>query len=159
MKKILATLCILLLISACSNKEKALYEEGLSLYKSYWTVILDQEHYQSSSNLFNIEASIADGEYVVIVDQARIAMYDVEIMVIENAADFSTEKMMPSSGIFESIDYDLIPNQTRENTQFVGGFRLVGESTDDLTVQVMVSWKNLAKTETVREFFEFELVQ
>lgn len=156
MKKTILMLISVLLLTACSGK-KALHKEKLELYQSYWTVIQDQETYLKESQHFGIRAELDEnGDYAVIVDKARVAMMDVEILVIENQGPFQTEKMMPSAGIFEDA-IDLVPNQSKPESDFKAGIKVGGTAELPLTLHVLVSWKSLTDNENYREFFEFEL--
>lgn len=156
MKKILSLTLVLMLLTACGSGKKALYKEKLDLYQSYWMVIQDQETYQSTSDYFTIEVHYTEGVYEVVLDKARVAMNNVEILAIENEGAFQTEKMMPSAGIFED-PIDLIPNQSKPDSDFKAGIRIVGESVAPLSLHVMVSWRSLSTNEVHREFFEFQV--
>lgn len=153
MKKLISFALVLLLLTGCSNS-KGLQKQKLELYQSYWTVIQDQETYLSESQYFNIELNYEDEFYDIILDDARVAMMDVEILVIENEGTFQTEKMMPSAGIFED-PVDLIPNQSKPDSDFKAGIKVGGEATAPLQLNVMVSWRSLSSNEVHREFFEF----
>ncbi len=153
MKKVTLMIMTLFLLSACSNKN-ALQQEKLDLYQSYWTVIQDQETYQSESSNFTISASYDAGSYEVIIDQARVAMNSVQVLVVENDDAFQTEKMMPSAGIFED-PVVLIPNQSKPDSNFKAGIKLVGENTTPLKINVLVAWQSVGTSELHREFFEF----
>lgn len=171
MKKISLIVLVLFLLSACGSKKAAVYEEKVKLYQSYWNTIQDQPKYQKSSSNFSIVATIeaiekvadeaSDGEglsafkYDVIVDAARIAMYDVEILVVEGEEAYQDEKMMPSLGIFDDSTYHLIPNQSRHEKGYQSGFKLSGENdTSDLKLHIIVTWKNYTRSESFKEFFE-----
>lgn len=156
MKKLLSLTLVLFLLTACSSGKNALYKEKLDLYQSYWTVIQDQETYQSSSEYYTITVEYSKGAYSVTLDNARVAMMDVEILAIENEGVFQTDKMMPSAGIFEE-PIDLIPNQSKPDSDFKAGIRVNGESSGPLTLHVMVSWRSLSSNEVHREFFEFHV--
>ncbi len=157
MKKVLSFLLVLLLVTACGNSKDALKKEQMDLYQSFWTVIQDQEGFQSSSSSFTIKANYAEGKYEVVIDQARLAMTDVKVLVIENDALPSKDKVnMPSAGIFED-SVDMIPNQTQEGTQFASEVRLSNSATAPVKLNILVQWRSLSTNEIVREFFEFNL--
>lgn len=161
MKKIGILVLVLILLQGCSSKS-SLYEEKVKLYKSYWSAILDQNKYQKSSSNFSIKAAIApletgQFEYTVIIDNARVAMYDVEILVLENDDAYHEDKMMPNSGILNEGVYHMIPNQSRTDHEYQSGFRLVGEfEEEDLTLHVLVSWKNFSRNASFKEYFEIK---
>lgn len=162
MKKIGLIILASLVLVGCSGRGSALYEEKVKLYQSYWSTILDQNKYQSSSNNFSIHAVMnpVEGKYQydVIVDKARVAMYDIDILVLENDDPYHDEKMMPSLGIFNDATYHLIPNQSRPEKDYQTGFKLSGESDESqLTLYIMVSWKNYSQNTTFKEYFELNV--
>ena len=162
MKKIGLLVLVLLVLQGCTSNSAALYEEKVKLYKSYWSSILDQNKYQKSSSNFSIKAAIAPletggFEYTVILDNARVAMHDVEILVLENDDAYHEDKMMPNSGILNEGVYHLIPNQSRTDQEYQSGFRLVGKSDEeDLTLHILVSWKNFPRNASFKEYFEIK---
>lgn len=161
MKKILIILSLSFLLVACGGRGTAAYEEKVKLYQSYWLAIQDQTKYKTASDNFSIAAEIAlDGDkyrYDVIVDKARVAMYDVEILVLENDDPYHDEKMMPSLGVFNDDEYHMIPNQARSESPYQSGFKLSGDTDDKgLTLHIMVSWKNYNRSTTFKEYFEMK---
>lgn len=162
MKKIGLIILVSLILTGCSGKEAAVYQEKVKLYQSYWSSILDQNKYQKSSSNFSISADIGTLEggyqYNVIVDKPRVAMYEVEMLVIENEDPYQDVKMMPSLGIFDESVYHMIPNQVRAEKGFQKGFKLSGETTDgEITLHVLVSWKNQSRSVISKEYFELTL--
>ena len=66
--------------------------------------------------------------------------------------------MLPSVGIFDE-PVNLIPNQIRTEKNFREGIALSRQELkeDEVTIQVMVVWKNYTKLDSFKEVFEFEL--
>ena len=158
MKKLLLIFISLLLIVGCSSKEDKLDKASLERYESYWEAIKNQENYRSDSDNFSIEAILSGDEYSIVVDEPRRAMYDVQIMAIENEDDFNLDIMMPTIGVLDKETYNLIPNQSNKENLFLEWFLLSGEVDSlPLKVEVMVLWKNYNRTEETREYFEFVL--
>lgn len=163
MKKISILILILFLIQGCSITEKKERNDSVELYHTYYNAILDQDKFSKDSPYFSISASIDEvkDEYVyeVIVDDAKIAMYDVKILVVENQKQYDKEnKMMPSAGIFDDKTYKLIPNQSRTEEGYVSGFQLLGELDEDhVDLDILVIFTDYRKLETYREFIEFTL--
>lgn len=160
-KKSLKTILILftLFLTSCSKKE--LIEENLITYETHWNTILNTSSFLSNSNNFDIEAELfkTDNvyEYVIVVDNPQTAMYEVEIVVIEDKKNYSSmEEMLPSAGIFEN-SFNLIPNQVRNDKGFKEGAALVRQNykEDTVNLQVLVAWKNYTRLESFREVFEF----
>lgn len=162
MKKIILSCLTILLLVGCSNQDK-IDADALLQYELYWNSIINETTYLSSSRNFSIEAEIdktSEGyEYYVVVDEPKIAMYDVKIMVIENRERFDEfDRMLPSVGIFDAR-FNMIPNQVRTDKNYREGAVLVRQKLTEpaLSIQVMVTWQNYTKLDTFKEFFEFEL--
>ncbi|AYV34908.1 membrane lipoprotein lipid attachment site-containing protein [Erysipelothrix rhusiopathiae] len=161
MKKLFLVLLSMFLLTGCSVNEKKLYTEKLKRYESYWNAINDNDRFVESSRFFDISATIEKHEdlyvYGVVVDKPKIAMYGVEIVVLENNEDYHADKMMPTAGIFDS-EYNLVPGQVRKDRNYMGGISLAGEvDVPEVTLNVLVSWRNNTKLETQREFVQFKL--
>ena len=161
MKKFLTLIVLALLVTGCSFGEKSLYAEKVKRYESSWKAILDQDKFVASSPYFNVKATMGkkgDGYvYEIVVDQPRISLYEVEVVVVANNEPYNKETMMPSAGIFDG-QYSMIPNQTDTEKSFVGGFQLNGETSQStVNLKILVSWKDYSHLETTREFLEFNL--
>lgn len=163
MKKILTITLILLVLVGCNSEETKAQKEQLSQYETYWNSLLNESQFQSSSRNFDIEVEFkktgSHFEYYVIIDNPKIAMYDVEVLVIENRESFDGfDKMLPSVGIFDE-PVNLIPNQIRTEKNFREGIALSRQelNDDEVTIQVMVVWKNYTKLDSFKEVFEFDL--
>mgnify|MGYP007126630460 FL=1 len=65
---------------------------------------------------------------------------------------------MPSAGILEKNPYNMIPNQSRQNKNYVNGFQLLGEvDKDAVNIQMLVVFNDYRKLNVHREFLEFDL--
>lgn len=162
MKKITLLMLCLVLLAGC-NAAKKRDRESMNLYETYWKSLLNETQFLKESRNFNIEVDFIkepDGfEYYITVDQPRTAMYDVEIMVIENAESFSvSEEMLPSAGIFEQ-KFNMIPNQVRNESNYKEGAILARQElqSDEISLRVLVTWKNYTKLDSFKEVFEFDL--
>ena len=163
MKKILLIFVTAMLLQGCSFSDKKLYKEKVVQYESYYNSILNNDKFDTSSPYFEINADIAkvDGGYAyeIIVDEAKVAMYDVKIMVVENQKDYNDEeRMMPSAGIFDEQVYNVIPNQARVEKSYMSGFQLLGEiDQPEVELEILVVFNDYRKLNTYREFIEFDL--
>lgn len=163
MKKITLILLATLLLQGCSFSDKKQYKEKAGQYESYYKSILNNDKFESTSPYFAIKADIAkiDGGYAyeIIVDDAKVAMYDVKIMVVENQKDYNDEeRMMPSAGIFDEQVYNVIPNQSRVEKGYMSGFQLLGEiDQPEVNLEILVVFNDYRKLNTYREFIEFNL--
>lgn len=156
MKKTIILCLALVLLSACSNSNNTLNKEHMDRYQSFWTVIEDQESYLSESTFYSIKASYEDGKYAVTINNARVAMMNIEVVIIENNSVFDSETIMPSSGIFEEA-LNLIPNQSKEESNFRSEIQIGRESSLPQKLNVLVQWRSLSTNEIHREIFEFNL--
>lgn len=163
MKKIILILTSVLLLQGCSFSDKQNYSKKVEQYESYYQTVLDNDKFSDNSPYFSIKVEMdkVDEGYVyeIIVDDAKIAMYDVKIMVVENRKDYSEEdKMMPTAGIFDDQIYNVIPNQSRIEKGYMSGFQLLGETNEDtINLEVLVIFNDYRKLNTYREFLEFDL--
>lgn len=108
----------LLLISGCSKKDpNQISTEKMQLYTAYYKSIMEMDRFQEKSDFYDLEVvmnQLPDGtyRYYVILDSPRVAMVDVEMLVVDAAVDYSqTSVIAPSVGLLENEDYSLIPNQ------------------------------------------------
>jgi hypothetical protein len=163
MKKVLPILFVMILMSGCSNSAQ-LDQIKIDTYKSMYTDILNASDFKITSEFFSIEASLTDlGDssyrYDVIIDEANVAMYDVDILVIQDDGSLViSDKMMPSIGIFEDITYYMIPNQVNTLAHYVKGLALNGVSESlPVRLKVLVKWKDDLNKPFI-EYFDFNLV-
>jgi hypothetical protein len=162
MKK-LGLICLICLLSACQTTTQ-MDAAKTNLYKTYYTDIFNQADFTQSSEYFEISASrqvVTTNTYRfdVIIDQAKVAMYDVEILVIlDNGSLTISDTMMPSVGIFEDDTYNMIPYQSNNASNYVKGFGLNGLSSETIThLKVLVMWKDSTKVTQFKEYLEFIL--
>ena len=163
MRKYVIGVLICLLLAGC-NQSDIVLKEKYETYKLHYQSILNTTQFKTSSENFSIEASlvkITDGQYRydVFVDEPKIAMHDVEILVIvDNGLLLVSDKMMPSVGLFEDESYRLIPYQVDVDLGYHKGFNLNGiVDTDKINLKVVVMWKDYFEIKTEREYFSFDL--
>ena len=152
----------LLLISGCSKKDpNQISTEKMQLYTAYYKSIMEMHRFQDKSDFYDLEVvmnQLPDGtyRYYVILDQPRVAMVDVEMLVVDAAVDYSqTSVIAPSVGLLENEDYSLIPNQVYPELGYVKGLMASGETTSPIvSLNVMVLWKDYAKLKESREYLQ-----
>lgn len=162
MKKITILITLILLLTACSSSE--VVDPQYEVYKTTYQNILNTTSFSQTSNNFNIEVSLvridsAKYRYDVFVDEAKIAMYDVEILaIVDEGLLMISDQMMPSIGIYGNQEYALIPFQVNAELGYVEGFNLNGMINDaSAVIKVQVIWKDYFKIRTYKENFEFEV--
>ena len=161
MRKLLLALFILISASACQSAAQKQSAINLQRYNAYYNAILNNEKFQNSSDYYYISTimnKLSDTEYRydVIVDNPRIAMYHVEILVIENNKSLEvSDLVMPSVGIFETKEYNMVPFQINLKSGFTEGFGLSGTvKTPTTNLKVLVLWYDYAKVTQKREYFD-----
>lgn len=162
MKKMMTCLLALMMLCGCKQQdENIVSEEKLAKYSSYYRTVLENENFESGSRYFDIYAEFHKSEedsviYYVYVDNAQIAMYDVEVIAIENMEPYQESQMMPTKGIFEDQKFSMIPYQYNVNAGYVKGFAISGDvDAKDVQLNIMVTWKDSTRLNVSREFFEF----
>jgi hypothetical protein len=162
MKRIWMILLSLILLSACTND--AQLEAKYEAYRSSYQSLLNATSFLDKSNHFSIEAKLTDlgsGQYRydVYIDEAQIAMYDIEILVIvDQGLLVISDEMMPSIGIYDDLEYAMVPYQIHRDEGYVKGFNLNGISTTKpIVLKMSVSWKDYFKIRSYKEIFSFEL--
>jgi hypothetical protein len=164
MKKIILVLLLLVWASACQSTAQKQYATNLQRYNAYYTAILNNDKFLGNSENFDISTimnKLSDNEYRydVIIDNPRIAMYDIEILVIENDKSLEiSSQVMPSVGLFESKEYNMVPYQINLKSGYSEGFGLSGTvSTANIKLKVMVLWHDYAKVTQKREYFDLNV--
>ena len=162
MKKMMTCLLTLMMLCGCKQQdENIVSEEKLAKYSSYYRTVLENENFESGSRYFDIYAEFHKSEedsviYYVYLDNAQIAMYDVEVIAIENMEPYQESQMMPTKGIFEDQKFSMIPYQYNVNAGYVKGFAISGDvDAKDVQLNIMVTWKDSTRLNVSREFFEF----
>lgn len=161
MRKILIMLICFFILSGCAMlTEENIEKDSLQKYETYLTSLIEQDRFLDGSYYFTISAvfnPLEDGKvrYDVFIENAQVAMYSVEILVIENTAKRTDTTIYPCVGIFEQEDYTMVPFQKNESQGFVEGFQLTGISDQQQpTLNILVTWKDYAKLNTYREFIK-----
>lgn len=164
MKKLLICLSVFnMFLCGCINFTDNATQEKLEEYETYYDIIYENTKFLASSDNFNIDiemSQVPDGtyRYAIVVDDPKIAMYDVIMMAIEGNVPFvETTQMMPSLGIFED-ESSLIPGQVNVSQGIAKGLVISGESKDsEIDLQILVQYKNSKRSKQTREFFSFHV--
>lgn len=153
-------LLVILLLTSCSNNASSVKEaENFTRYQAYYTSIFDNDRFIREPNNYNLEVVFTKIDnkyrYDVIIDEPIIAMYDVEVMVIENDQPFEhTDKMMPSFGVFERNETNMIPYQVDTEKGYAKGIVVSGLiDVSVVELKIMIGWRDYSKLNSYREFF------
>lgn len=162
MKKMMTCLLVLLMVCGCKKQDNnTISEEKLAKYASYYRAVLENENFEAASRYFDIYVDFHKADdgtviYYVYLDNAQIAMYDVEVIAVENMNPYQETDMMPTKGIFEDQKFSMIPYQYNVNAGYVKGFAISGDvNAEQVQLNVMVTWKDSTRLNVSREFFEF----
>lgn len=163
MKKILILLFSLFLLIGCNKNSEEYSQEKLAMYGSYYKAVLENTKFEQVPVNFNLTYEVTqknDGSYLyyLFVDMPKIAMYDVEMIVLEGLNDYSGSDMQPTFGVFDETEFNMIPYQVNTEKGFVKGFVVSGDVQDlKGKLYAMVTWKDLTRLNQMREFVEVTL--
>ncbi len=160
MKKLLILLVVLFTLTGCSKINRQIEEEKYNSYLTSYKAILEAENKLESSDFYNIELVVNQlndevYRYDIIIDEPRIAMYDIKALAVIDGIilDVDTENMMPSIGIMDDGNINMIPYQVNREMNYVEGIDLSLLSTSDkLNISVIVDWKINSKDKSYREY-------
>lgn len=158
MKKLLLILSIMLLCGCQQDGREAADPD--QRYSYLIEMIEENERFATSSNYFDIAVDmtrIASGyRYYIIVDEPRIAMYDIEMIAIEEGVDYRN-RMAANVGIFEQKEYNMVPNQANSEKGFVKGIVASGVSDkSETTLYIFVQFHNADYSSSHGEFFKLD---
>lgn len=161
MKRLLLVLCTLLLVTACSFDNRKTKDDQMKRYTSLIQSTLDNDKFTQTSKSFTIQAKIEKTgdvyEYEVSIDKPKYALYNLEVVAVENNSSETDDKIMPSVGVFDG-PYTLIPNQSRIDAGYLKGVGVKGEVAEpELNLKLTVSWRSDSASKEHKEFFEFNL--
>lgn len=151
---------LLVLLVGCTNDINSIVEEqNFSRYQAHYISIFDNDRFIRESSQYELSVVFTQVEnkyrYDIIIDNPIIAMYDIEVMVVENDISFErANKMMPNFGIFETGEINMIPYQVDVEKNYVKGIVVSGlVDVPVVELKIMVSWKDYSKLNSFREFF------
>ncbi|MGN1405150.1 MAG: hypothetical protein ACI4WM_02665 [Erysipelotrichaceae bacterium] len=158
MKKIFLSLVLIIGLFGCSDSNSAAQTKYYDMLK----LISEREEFLSSSENFTVSAEISNisqgrYRYFVTVDNPRIAMYEVEILAIEEGKEYINE-VAANAGVLLDEVYNMIPNQSDVSRGYISGINISGETSNEHPVlYVLVQWHNKELTIVSREYFRIEL--
>lgn len=162
MKKFFIVLICLILLTGC-GKNNTISDSYNDKYLDLIDMLNSNVEFKDSSELFSITKEISqttDGyRYFIVIDNPKIAMYNIEAVAIEKNVDYSTT-MAANAGIFEGEYYSLIPNQTNVDDGYVKGVS-ISALTDNPTptLYLLVQWHNKDLSITNRQFIKVDFSQ
>ena len=153
MKKVLLCLLLLFTLSACKQGNSSSDDDK---YLDYCSLLAEHSGFAAKSEFFDVSTDITaiEGGYrfYIIIDNPKVAMYNVEAIAIEDGVDYS-KTMAANIGIFEDNRYTMIPNQANPEQGFVKGISISGISgRSEPHLKLMVQWDSKDLSVTNREF-------
>ena len=121
-------------------------------------VLLNHKDFLDKSEFFDVSYDITkidDGyRFYVIIDNPKIAMYNIEAIALEKGFDYKN-KMAANIGVFEDEGYNIVPNQINVERRYVKGINISGVSQNRNTIlYLLVQWNNKDFSTTSREFIK-----
>lgn len=162
MKRInLFLVMLLFLITGCWNND-AQDKEKVKNYKAYVDSVMKHGD-EVSSNIpfdYNVEiVKLKNGtyRYDITIDNAKVAMYNVEVLAVDKENITTENDMFPNAGILDDDPIHMIPNQTNTDKGYHKGIVLSGISEKDtFKINVLVSFKDYAKLKQTRVYFTLD---
>ena len=161
MRKLIWITVICLLLCGCNAKKSgesdstAKYEDMIELVNSYDSFI-------EKSDYFDVDwevTKLSNGGYrfYVVIEKAKIAMYDVEAIAVEKGVDY-TNFMAANVGVFEEKHYAMIPNQANADKGYVSGIVMSGLTNNpETTLYMLVQWKSKDMSTIRRQYLKLNI--
>ena len=157
--RIFPVLLLLISLWGCKDAGKETADPN-ERYAYIIEMIREHEAFSDRSDYFDITvemAKIDDGyRYYITLDNPRIAMYDVELLAVEEGVDYMS-RMAANVGIFEEREYHLVPNQSNPKENFMKG--LVASAVTpraETVLYVFVQFKSADYSTVHSEYFRFD---
>lgn len=159
-KTFIAFLIFLIVLSGCQNTSRNTSGRD-ERYFDMLSQLENVENFSTAPINYNIsvELSSIEGGYrfYVIIDEPKVAMYNIQAMAIVEGDDYS-QTMAANVGIFEDVNYAMIPNQKKVDDGYVAGLSISGiTQKDPCAIDVVVRYET-SKLDTVyREYYRYEV--
>lgn len=159
MKKLLLVLSLLFIFTGCEFSKKSTIDNN-ERYFNLINIIKENDNFIEKSNYYDVKTEVAtinNGyRYYITIDNAHAAMYNVEAIAIELDKDYS-KQMTANVGIFDDLEYCMIPNQSNSDKGYVEGIVISGTTENqETTLYLLVQWYNVDYSQQYREFFKLD---
>jgi len=158
-RSLIFLLLFVTLLSGCARKES---DEDIKMekYKYIYQTVSDNDSFLSEPLYYDLDVSmskLSDKEYRydITIDNPQRAMYDIQVMAIENNLEYSlTNKMMPTIGILENDSINMVPYQIDYERGYVKGVILSGVTEDPVVnLKIRVSYKDYLLVRETKEYY------
>jgi uncharacterized protein YceK len=160
MRKLLLMFMVIVFLAGCANNNESIDKLKLENYAYIYQTITDNDTFDTVADHFDMQvvmSLIGDNEYRydIIIDNPQVAMYDIKMMAVENNMDYSlADKMMPSIGIFDDEEYNMVPYQVETSLGFVKGMVISGTTNAPvINLKIRITWKDYTKVEETKNYF------
>ncbi len=160
MRKILIMIIFVVFLGGCASKSDSIDKIKLENYSYIYQTITDNDTFNAVANYYDLQVvmtKIDDQQYRydIIIDNPKIAMYDIKMMAVENNIDYSlADKMMPSIGIFDDEEFNMVPFQVNKDLGYVKGLVISGLTDKPIVnLKIRIVWKDYSKVEETKEYF------
>lgn len=160
MRKLLLMFMVIVFLAGCANNNESIDKLKLENYAYIYQTITDNDTFDTVADHFDMQvvmSLIGDNEYRydIIIDNPQVAMYDIKMMAVENNIDYSlADKMMPSIGIFDDEEYNMVPYQVETSLGFVKGMVISGTTNAPvINLKIRITWKDYTKVEETKNYF------
>ncbi len=164
MRKLVIGLLILLLLSTGCKKKNSEQEILLEKYAYIYQTITDNDSFNSTVDNYDLSVTMSKQSsnlyrYDITIDNPNVAMYDIEVMAVENNIEYGlTNKMMPTIGILDNAEYNMVPFQSDTERNFVKGLILSGETKNPvLNLKIRVSYKDYLQVSEKRDYYSITI--
>ena len=164
MRKMIFALSLAVMISGCALQNKNEDAKAV-VYETYYKTVEETTSFIETSDYYDISTemvSMDDGtyRYYIIIDNPQIAMYDIVALAVEDGISYNAnDRMMPSIGIYDSVN-SMIPGQVNREAGFVQGLIISGETDQEsITMKMIVEWKDRNRDKSYREFVRLQIPQ
>ena len=165
MKKIWLLCFLSIFLVSCMADNTSETQIRYEQYIKHYEEVIDNTIF-SSKNAAPFEINVAmnklsDGSYRydIIIDNPKVAMYNIEVIAIENSITYqNADKLMPTFGIFDDGSYNMIPYQTNVSNGYVKGVIASAITTEAIiNLKIKVTWTDYARVETSKIFIEMQV--
>lgn len=158
-KGILLFLCMILCLFGCTSTQKK--EEQEKIYNGFKDSLLNNAQLISGNIPFaysmEIEEKDAAYVYTISISEPKVAMSNIQMMIL-NPEDISKDIQTATIGIFDELNYHMVPNQINEKDGYFSSLQLQGSSKEkDFVVYVTVAWKDSNQLVQYQVFFSFDI--
>lgn len=148
------------LLSGCAGSPESQESIKLEKYKYIYQTVSDNNSFLDSPSYYDLSivmSKLSDKSYRydITIDNPQIAMYDVQVMAVENNLEYElSNKMMPTIGILEDDSYNMVPYQVDAERGYVKGLILSGEIDNPIVnLKIRVSYKDYLLVKETNEYY------